>query len=256
MLREHGPDNRDFLCAMHTLRTWMDEKGFAWPSLRTWAKGARMAVGTLRKHVARAQSDGWLSIGDMRNPGKGWRCGVYRCAVPMHIVLTDKDRRLADTLVSKFGEITEAVSTLDDTPARAQGDAVSTTGVTPRNVGDAKSARNRHATPDSGERVSNGCAKLYQKYFDGVLKNRARVSPSVTPKSSSEVMELPYSEEAAQTRNTDLGLNEKTDAKESKEIRLQKAGILMRMTPDIEIGNVAMMFKLTETEVKQIRGSL
>jgi hypothetical protein len=39
----------------------------------------------------------------------------------------------------------------------------------------------------------------------------------------------------------------------TKEARMKKAGMLLRATPDIPDANVAQMYKLTQTEVEEIR---
>src|ERR1700675_5062495 len=120
VLRDQGPKSRDFICAMLTLHTWMDGDGFAFPSLRTWAVAARMAVGTLRKHLKAAVDDGWLGGDVCQGAGNSWRRNTYRCAVPSDgsVFLTGKDEALSASLIMARGDISNDVSSMADTPAR------------------------------------------------------------------------------------------------------------------------------------------
>jgi hypothetical protein len=98
---------------MHTLRTWMNDDGFAFPSLRTWAEGACMSVNTLTKHYKTALREGWLAVERKREGiGQDWKRNSYRAAVPSHIVLPERDAELADALASVFGDIED-----DDQPS-------------------------------------------------------------------------------------------------------------------------------------------
>jgi hypothetical protein len=188
VLRDTGPKSRDFICAMLILRTFMDDDGFAYPTLRTWAAASRMAVGTLRKHCKTALTEGWLGLGD--NPdagGKAWKRHAYRAAVPALIKLTEKDMELSIALIAACGKIdeiperyasvtdalpSEAVSlhadtpsesqppscvTYVDTPSRQNGEAVSSHVDTPS--AEARPFRQSMTTKagPSGEAVSEVC---------------------------------------------------------------------------------------------------
>jgi hypothetical protein len=198
ILRDHGPRSRDFRCAMLTLRTWMNDDGFAYPSLRTWAQGACMSVNTLTKHYKAALRDGWLGV--ERNPqgGQSWKRNCYRAAVPVHIQLPEKDEQLSDALLSEFGDINDdgdgscvtqsdtptpingqTCVTQADTPSAQQHEAVSPIADTPSSV----AAKNPGVLTEFGER----CVKSAP---EGVSKNGEGVSnypPDVYQRCVSEI---------------------------------------------------------------------
>lgn len=95
-LRDHGPRSQGFLLAMHTLRTWMNRDGEAFPSQSNWAKGCAQHVKTLRRHVKYAVEQGWLLKGSAGRGGQGWRHYYYSAAVPDSIVLEEMDQELSD----------------------------------------------------------------------------------------------------------------------------------------------------------------
>jgi hypothetical protein len=104
-LRDHGPNDRDFLCAMLILRTYMDNAGFAYPSLRTWAGATRMAVNTLRVILGKATAEGWLHVESRAGNRRQRVRNVYRCTVPGHIEVSDKDEEIAGALVAIHGDV-------------------------------------------------------------------------------------------------------------------------------------------------------
>ena len=59
-----------------------------------------MPINTLRKHMEAAVNEGWLDIdrGDKRKH-------IYRCAVPIHVKLSDRDVELREKILNTFGEI-------------------------------------------------------------------------------------------------------------------------------------------------------
>lgn len=95
-LRDYGPNAKGFLLAMHTLRTWMNREGSAYPSQKKWANGCRQNVKTVRRHLKCAVENGWLEIASAGRGGQGWRHYEYRATVPDHIALQDKDQELSD----------------------------------------------------------------------------------------------------------------------------------------------------------------
>jgi hypothetical protein len=194
-LRDEGPrgqGSRDFIAAMHTLRTFTDDSGFAFPSLRVWADGARMAVNTLRKQIDLAVKLGWLSVQQRAGSGRAWKKPIYRCAIPDGIELSDKDEMLTDALISVHGDIDEAVSPMADTPSRQR--------VSPLSDTPSPASQTPPRSPIA-EGVSNGGAKVCQPAPERVSKNREGVSnspegvsPRVIPKSYSEVLEVSKTE--------------------------------------------------------------
>jgi hypothetical protein len=257
VLRDHGPGSRDFMCAMLTLHTWMDANGFAYPSLRTWAMGSRMAVNTLRKHLEAAVSGEWLGVDVRQSTGQAWKRNTYRCAVPSHIQLNEKDDMLSDILIAKFGNIGEGVSLMVDTTLGKTSEAASPIADTPSVQPPAAPPPELLRSPSRGEGVSNDPAKVYQNTPQGVSNGSGRrVIQADTEVLKSEVpkSEVLKSEGVALPRNTRAPLGE--IPKETEEARRQKARILMRASPDIPIANVAQMYQLTEAEVGRLRASV
>jgi hypothetical protein len=107
MLRDHGPPSRDLLCALLVLRTFMDANGYASPSMREWARTARMSTNTLTKHYKAALREGWLGVDANPEGGRAWKRHSYRAAVPADLELTEKDEKLSVALVEQCGEIDE-----------------------------------------------------------------------------------------------------------------------------------------------------
>jgi len=104
-LRDHGPDDRGFLLAMLMLNTYMDNSGYAYPSQSTWASASRISTRHLQRHLALAQQLGWVSVVNAGRGGQGWRHNGYRCCVPDHVELEEKDEALADVIASQVGDI-------------------------------------------------------------------------------------------------------------------------------------------------------
>lgn len=86
----------------------MDDHGFAYPGQETLARGARSSIRTIRRHMEQAQKLGWVDFELAGRTGQGWRQYLYRCCVPDHVRLGDKDEVLADAVVSEFGDIERA----------------------------------------------------------------------------------------------------------------------------------------------------
>jgi hypothetical protein len=264
VLRDQGPRSRDFLCAMLTLRTWMDENGFAYPSLRTWAKGARMAMATLRKHLRTAEADGWLGVDQQTGARQNWKLNTYRCAVPDTVELTEKDETLAAALVSQFGDIDERCVTHADTALRQSNGQ----GVSP--IADTASS-----SPIEG--VSNGQGKVCQNTPEGVSNQPASCVRGVSAESrksladnetAREVLEVPIlevsevtikgTEGAALARNTTpkrVGLK-KTKPEpepETPEHRANRIRIALKAWPEYSDEAIAKAARVSPAEVDQIR---
>ena len=99
-VRDHGPRDRDFLCAMMALSLRMDEEGKAYPGLRLWAADAHMAPNTVMKHRDRAITEGWLSAAVSAKSRSTYRCCVPANITPSVLSKTDTDRYKFDDSVS------------------------------------------------------------------------------------------------------------------------------------------------------------
>ena len=107
-LRDRGPRNGRALCALLVLASYMDDDGEAWPGMRTWAKGARMAINTLTKYRDAAVADGWLT--QARSSAAANAHMRYRCRIPPETAKSVSP--MSDT----------AVSTIPDTRVSAMSD--------------------------------------------------------------------------------------------------------------------------------------
>lgn len=186
ILRDHGPKSRDFRCAMLTLRTWMDDDGFAYPNLRTWAAGACMSTNTLSKHYKAALRDGWLGV--ERNPqgGQSWKRNSYRAAVPANVKLPEKDEQLSDVLISEFGDIEnheeESCVTQSETPTAQTCITQDETPSTPSCLTYAETPC-AEISAANAEGVSNGHAKVSHEPPEGVALYPPRCLKGVSPES-------------------------------------------------------------------------
>ncbi len=122
-LRDHGPDQQGLLLTLYTLGTFMDDNGFAYPGQQTLAHGARASVRTIRRHMEQAQKLGWVEFELAGRSGQGWRRYIYRCAVPDHVPLGEKDEMLADAVASEWGNIKRA-DTLVSSPSPKRADTL------------------------------------------------------------------------------------------------------------------------------------
>lgn len=81
-LRDSGVGDAYFLAAMLVLRTRLDADGYAFPSMDTWARDARISVRKLRDVVSQAVRTGWLEVLNAGRSGQGWKRHGYRITTP------------------------------------------------------------------------------------------------------------------------------------------------------------------------------
>jgi len=240
---------------MLALSTWMDgDTGYAFPGIRTWAGGARMAVNTLRKHLKSAIEGGWLGVEVSHSKSHH---NIYRCAVPLDIELSEKDEMLATALVAQFGDIEDGVSAHSDT--RTNGDGVSTMSDT----------RTTSEDPSKTLRVSNDGSVACQNdplrvSKEGVrVSNGAdRVSPSVTLKSLKllEVLEHPHREGAVASDVTDRvggNLIDKPKDPEAElkaaKLRANRIKVALKVFADYSDSDMAKVARVSVAEVQRAR---
>jgi hypothetical protein len=104
-LRDFGPRDPGVLCSLLVLATYMDRNGFAWPSQKAWARGARVEVRSVQRHLQIAVAAGWVRIENAGRSGQGWRRNAYRCTVPDALPLDDKDEEISTAITAEFGEV-------------------------------------------------------------------------------------------------------------------------------------------------------
>lgn len=267
-LRDHGPSDRDFLCAMLILRTYMDQDGFAYPSLRTWAGGARMSVNTLRKHVEAASTAGWINVESRAGQRRERVRHVYRCTIPDHIVLDDKDEEIAGAIAVRAGAVGErrvsgrvteslrepfeapSVSLMIDTDA-----ASCTESVSPHADTDKRDLLSMHSRPaDEAPSVSNAAPICVRPASDLCQTDGSSVSPMV----DTEVLKSPEGslfEGAAATARTCVA-SKKTDCRDEERARRQKASTFLKAAPTTDDRKVASMFSLTLDDIRHVRAEL
>lgn len=280
-LRDHGPKDRDFLCAMFTLRTYMDTVGFAYPSLRTWAAGTRMSVNTLRKHVSAAAASGWLSIESRAGQRRERMRNVYRCTIPGFVELSATDEQIAEALCSKHGELPESlseshterlsepfegpskglatstpVSTISDTDSDHRGVAVSSHADTDATVLRTMAKSDSDRAPS----VSNPlpvCVKdtadLYQKRAPSVSSH---VDTEVLKFLGSSLEGASASARTNASKARDVIERESGGADATISVRLQRARKLLEAAPTTAEAKVAAMYNLTIEQVRQVRDGL
>jgi hypothetical protein len=291
VLRDHYPSrkgSRDFLCAMHTLRTWMDEDGFAYPSLRTWAIGARMSRNTLTKHFKAAVRDGWLGVtSEQTERGKAWRLHTYRCAVPDQIELPEKDQALAESLISRFGPIendTEGGSTYVSQQNIEGGSPI---GEPPKpDGGSNQGVMVAQITPLGGSKNDDGGSNYPPSWLTlrepEVLKSlevlnthsekaavasdssalsehlkNVSLKEAKTPEATNGEAEpeppKPSKPQPQEDPKMQTQQQPRQAAIEPKEVRVAKAVKMLQATPDMPTANLAKMFHFTEAEAMEIK---
>jgi hypothetical protein len=270
VLRDHGPKSRDFGYAMLILRTFMDDSGFAYPSLRLWARGARMSVNTLRGHMETAVREGWLGIdrGDKRKHS-------YRCAIPAHIKLSDTDETLSDKLVSQLGDIDDvsepngpqSVSTQSDTDSNLNPQSVSAitdTDTDQCTLGSNKDAKNEVAGQNCVSANPNLCQPDQRSVSNETpicvspvsAESRNSLTSLETQKEVLEVLrsskEKFQREGAALTRSTRVGdgLNGKAKEPEATKERAERIRKAITTWTDWSDEQIAKVVKVSVEEVQ------
>jgi len=104
-LRDHGPASNGLLLTLYTLSTFMDNDGFCYPGQATIARGARVSERTVRRHVDKAVSLGWLHVEPTRGQGQAWRGIAYRATIPDNVELDVVDNAITDALHSQQGDV-------------------------------------------------------------------------------------------------------------------------------------------------------
>lgn len=118
MLRDHGPPDAGLLLTMMMLSTWMDGDGYAFPAQRALATAARCSTRTVQRHIAAAETLGWLAVTPIhRGGGHGWRRNEYRACIPGHIDLADLDESLRDDLLKACDDVDGRGDTIMSSPS-------------------------------------------------------------------------------------------------------------------------------------------
>lgn len=167
LIRDYGPPDPTLKLCLHTIRTFMDANGDAFPSQTTIAGAASLTDRVVRSKLKKAERLKWLSVNVAGHSGQGWRRHGYQTCIPDSVPLTDKQEQLADCQESRVGAP-------DDDRERAE-PCSSPSPVTPVNV--------RNDVPRGAEPDAPTCGTSTQKVRNHVPTNS---DPKYSKKYSSE----------------------------------------------------------------------
>jgi hypothetical protein len=250
---EHGPTNPSTRLVLFVLSLHMNQVGDnAFPSQQLIAKRSGLSERSVRRHLALAEKAGWINVYQKSRKGQAWFVHEYVATIPDD---------LAQYCTSKPWEDDPQWQRADNSAGRSRDSKPNH----PDNSAGCSDSGNADAMRDA-ERHPANCAQRAANLSERAAENGTtpgqRVSDArsglPTNSSSNSSVNSPMNtpnEGAALMRNTGVVeiLNARQKSEESKEVRLRKAAILVRSTPDIPNANVAKMYKLTETEVQQLR---
>jgi hypothetical protein len=247
---------------MLVLRIRLDEHGVAFPSMRLWAKEARMSVNYLRKHIAFAVENGWLAIKQEDLGGKAYarKLNTYIATVPAGIKLHAKDEELAEQADTLCITQRDTASPLNGASCVMHGDTDSPPCVTQDDTtlsGDTPVSMNStEIASETVESVSRRPPSLCHETPQSVSPNGISVSPRVIRKSSSEVLKSPIQREgAALSRITAPVEIVNRKPSESEEARVAKVIKMLKADPTYPTGTLAKMFELSEERIQNLRRS-
>ena len=256
LARDHAPANSSVRLVLHTIRSFMDDTGYTFVGQSTIAESSCLAKPTVRKALEIAWREKWIGIALHERAGKAWRHYEYRACIPDSLHVPSVHEALVETWASQHGD----VDTENHPDIRKVGKPVS------------------HLTPDVGNPVAhlngenassidaNECPipeggqteepKVGKSTTERGQIEASKVGKVTTPKSSSEKLSSKLSPEEgpALSRSTSLvRMNGRSNPEEPPETRIAKATQLMKATPDIPNATIGRMYKLTDSEVDQIR---
>jgi hypothetical protein len=107
-IREDGPPDAITRLVLHTLRTFMNSAGYAFPSQAILAKACFLSEKSVQRALKAVsfQGEQWVSVQWHGLQDKGWKRQAYRCCVPDRINLV-KFEQLVDSYLAKEGEIAD-----------------------------------------------------------------------------------------------------------------------------------------------------
>lgn len=166
-IREHGPDDSTMKLVLHTARTFMDDDGYCFPSIRAIAKAASLNKSTVTTKVDEARKLGFLAVYPGSGRGKQWKGNAYRACVPVNsktAPLLAKHQALIDAHIAKVGDVDEVVE-----EGKVYGQPV------------------QHETTGTAK-VSGNAPKVSGLTDEGVRPDSTKVYGQPVPKFSSEVL--------------------------------------------------------------------
>jgi hypothetical protein len=286
--RDHGPRDSHFIAAMSMMYSRLDAKtGSAFVGVHRWARESGMHARTLTKCRDKAIELGWLNCPNgIRNRTKT----VYRCCVPDHVVLGEKDEELTLAHTAEYGDVETVAprvlqiepncgtqsATDSDNSALAPNVEPLAPKVEAQSVALGASSEPNlwHSTPQSVALEAKSVA----------LKPES-VAPRVPRKllEALEALEVTHSEEGAIASDGTTAVCEENDLPtetkseevinqgdqkmtmplntqparrlEPIETRKSKAATAIRNWPDMPTEKLAKMYSLTEAEVLQLQSA-
>jgi hypothetical protein len=90
---KHGPTDPSTRLVLLVISLHMNAQGErAWPSQNHVAERSALSVRSVREHLKRAESAGWISVKQRRQAGRAWFVSEYRPAVPPALLDLVKDK--------------------------------------------------------------------------------------------------------------------------------------------------------------------
>ena len=96
LIRDYGPPDPTLKLCLHTIRTFMDASGDAFPSQTTIGRAASLTDRVVRSKLKKAVRLKWLSENVAGHSGQGWRRHGYQTCIPESVPLTDKQEQLVN----------------------------------------------------------------------------------------------------------------------------------------------------------------
>lgn len=127
LLRDHGPRDPLMLLVMHTLRTFMDDSGFCFPSQEAIAAAAAVSIRTVQNKLPAASRLHWLGMSARAKPGQQWKAYSYRACIPDSIIIeNEKHEKIMRAWAVQWDEVEAAELTggLGKAPAPRAGASV------------------------------------------------------------------------------------------------------------------------------------
>ncbi len=82
ILSDRGPEDPLTRLALLALATFVNRDGNAWPSIPTIAQASALGERATRKHLQKAERDGWIKRVPVKKEGQAWRGYSYALTVP------------------------------------------------------------------------------------------------------------------------------------------------------------------------------
>jgi hypothetical protein len=193
---------------------------------------------TLRKHLQRAEREGWLGIEKRRGDGQAWARSLYTAVCPENIELSEKDATLADSILAECG------------PVESEGAGTNCPHVD-KGEGARIPSRSRAKTMRGGEGEGNGHLNVRETASESE-GNLAKVGEHGFPTNSHlRSLITPVRVEGAQARPERFGVRERGEKAKEQE-RKEKILALPNEAP-ADVAKLLHASGVTVEEVLRVR---